>query len=805
MESRLPPVCMKYLLKKNYINTVVNAHGGNNLMKVPMKILLIHPYISFDSVDFNQALSEPLGLLYIATYAENYFGSATDIKILDLYAMGYLTKIQRGDGLIVQGVSSEDQIITLISKENPDIIGIHCNFTGYFNDAVKIATLSRKAAPNAKIVMGGAYASQDAENILLKHPFVDFIVRGEGEITFCELIESIQCGNSTEEMLGLAFRKQDGNIQINPDRKFMEDIDITLNRKFIDMEAYKIINKQSFPLAMNYPIATIMASRGCPYDCIFCSTKNMWGRRWRARSPEHVVKEIDDLVNNYGIREIAFYDDQFLINKKWVHKICDLIIARDYSLFLTLPAGTSVWLADEALLKKMKKAGFYRLCFPIESGNADTIKFIRKPVKFDVVLNIIKVANRLGFWTVANFIIGFPYETKENIKETIKFAYNCGVDWPFFFIAKPFAGSDMYNLYLREGLICEVGTNTSSGVFVAKNDTLRFKASELQQLRLDAEKGYIKYKIKWCLNPVNFFGQILPKLMSISGVLFSIKIAKLMLRGGYKRYKQNKQPYTFSMGEAVYFNKIKQFLISIPIISILLAKLYLLFNKEFKKQNQFYSAFISQNDLVFDVGACYGKKLASFLKIKANVVVVEPQEKCMNFLKKTFSNSNLIFVQKALGERECLADFYEGEDHSLSTMSEGWMTYINRNFVNTNHKWNSPYKVQVTTLDKLIKKYGIPSYIKIDVEGFELHVLKGLSHSINMISIEFIRENIHRTIECINYLNKIAPRLYNLSVGEEHKFKFTIWKKYSEIMDYFASAEIPAWGDIYIKSLKNEE
>lgn len=267
----------------------------------------------------------------------------------------------------------------------------------------------------------------------------------------------------------------------------------------------------------------------------------------------------------------------------------------------------------------------------------------------------------------------------------------------------------------------------------------------------------------------------------------------------------NKQPSAFNMGKTVYFNKIKQFLISIPIISIPLAQLYLLFNKEFKKQNQFYSTFISQNDLVFDIGACYGKKLASFLKINANVVVVEPQEKCMNFLKRTFSNSNVIFVQKALGERECLANFYEGEDHSLSTMSKGWMTYINRNFANTNHKWNSPYKVQVTTLDKLIKKYGIPSYIKIDVEGFELQVLKGLSHSINMISIEFIRENIHRTIECINYLNKVAPRLYNLSVGEEHKFKFNTWKKHSEIMDYFASAEIPTQGDIYIKSLKNEE
>lgn len=244
--------------------------------------------------------------------------------------------------------------------------------------------------------------------------------------------------------------------------------------------------------------------------------------------------------------------------------------------------------------------------------------------------------------------------------------------------------------------------------------------------------------------------------------------------------------------QAVSFNKIKQFLISLPVISIPLAKLYLLFNKEFKRQNQLYSTFIFQNDLVFDIGACYGKKLASFLKIKTKVVAVEPQKKCMNFLKKAFSNSNVIFVQKAVGEKEGRVDFYQGEDHSFSTMSKEWMTY-------TRHKWNSPYKVQVTTLDKLIKKYGIPTFIKIDVEGFELQTLKGLSHSIKMISIEFIRKNIHRTIECLNYLNKLGPHLYNLSIGEEHKFKFKTWKKYREIIDYFASAKIPIWGDVYIK------
>ena len=179
----------------------------------------------------------------------------------------------------------------------------------------------------------------------------------------------------------------------------------------------------------------------------------MWGRQWRGRSAQNVVREIEELITNYGVREIAFYDDQFLVDKKWVHDICDLIIRRKLGIFLSLPAGTSVWMADEQLLRKMKKAGFYRLNFPVESGNLRSLSFIRKPVKLNSVTEIIKSACKLGFWTSANFIIGFPYETKDEIKQTIKFAYNCGVDYPFFFIARPFPGSEMYDIYKREGLL----------------------------------------------------------------------------------------------------------------------------------------------------------------------------------------------------------------------------------------------------------------------------------------------------------------------------------------------------------------
>lgn len=254
------------------------------------------------------------------------------------------------------------------------------------------------------------------------------------------------------------------------------------------------------------------------------------------------------------------------------------------------------------------------------------------------------------------------------------------------------------------------------------------------------------------------------------------------------------------MKKIAIINKLKQFLACAPLISKPLAKLYFALNKECKEQNKFYSDFIGQGDLVFDVGACYGKKLVSFLKADANVVAIEPQEKCVDYLRRVFGADKVTFIQKALGDKEAVLDFYEGQDRSFSTASKEWMADLSRNFGEINHVWKPARKITATTLDKLVEKYGIPHFIKIDVEGFEFNVLKGLSRPVNMIAIEFIRANIPRAVKCIDYLNNMGPYSYNLTAGENYEFKFGIWKKHNEIVEYLMSKEVPVWGDIYIKS-----
>ncbi|MFA5779099.1 MAG: radical SAM protein [Elusimicrobiota bacterium] len=504
-----------------------------------MKIILIHTYITSDRKEILPTLCEPLGLISLTTYIESQFKSKVDIKILDLYAMGFNKVRKRDNGRLSIGISDEKEIIDLIKDENPEIVGIQCNFTGYANDAMEVAKVVKKALPDTVIVVGGAHASHNSENILNKHPYIDYIIRGEGEITFYEFIKAIRDGSSVCNIHGITYRDKDGNVFVTSEREIIKDINVLPipDRKYLDMKMYAHINRKVFQWARKYPAAVIMASRGCPYNCIFCSTKNMWMRRWRERSPENIIREIEELITNYGVKEICFSDDQFFVEKKWVHEICDIIIEKKYNISLSITSGVSIWLADEHLLRKMKKAGFYHLNFPIESGNLNSIRFIGKPIEPEVVLKTIKFANKLGFWTSANFLIGFPYETKKEIMETINFAYTCGVDFPDFLIATPLPGAEMYNIYKKEGLIKDE-TETDGNFFVAKCNTLHCTAEELMEIRSDAAKGFFKRKLCWYLKPSNFINYLFPKVSSLDDMRYFMKLLFLSVLGKYKRDKR---------------------------------------------------------------------------------------------------------------------------------------------------------------------------------------------------------------------------------------------------------------------------
>lgn len=485
-----------------------------------MNIVLIHPYITV--YDPNIYLSEPLGLLCLASYLKHIFGAEVQVTVLDLYVMG-ANKPKRRDDLYVLGIDDEAYVQAEINKLRPDLIGITCNFTAYAMDAIEVAAMVKRAMPAVPVVLGGAHATIEAESILRDNPCVDFVVRGEGEITLGQLVRALRGEYVIENVAGVSYRTSNQiaksteleAVVSNPPRKLIKNLD-TLpipDRSFIDMDRYKLLNKEVVWYVRKEPVATIMTSRGCPYNCIFCSTNVVWGRRWRPRSIDNVVKEIEMLVSEYGIREIVINDDQFWTKKSRVLEFCDYFIKSGLNLSFTVDSGTSPWLVDEELLIKMRQAGFYALRFPIESGNEQTLNFIRKPINLQKTKELIVMANKLGYWTSANLIIGFPFETREQIMETIRYAYDSALDFTSFLIAKPNAGSDLYEIFKSEGLL-DKNVVHASHFYRSDYDTTTMTADELNKIIAKASGGWFIHKFFFYLNPRNFYVHLFPKLKS---------------------------------------------------------------------------------------------------------------------------------------------------------------------------------------------------------------------------------------------------------------------------------------------------
>ena len=238
-----------------------------------------------------------------------------------------------------------------------------------------------------------------------------------------------------------------------------------------------------------------------------------------AHGPEYVVDEIQHCIERYGAREVVFVDDNFMLDQRWARRVFELVAERGLDVSLDVMAGVSVWTLSRSMIDAMIRAGVYRVCLPIESGNPATIAFIKKPVNLARAVEMIDYCNRRGLYTFANLIVGFPDETRADIQRTIDWGNASGLDAVHYFIATPLPGSRMYPIYEQRGWI----EHGERGAVTWRTE--HFTREELEAIAQDASRGQMLRRVRFLARPRNALRYVWPRLRSPRQVRYALRLA----------------------------------------------------------------------------------------------------------------------------------------------------------------------------------------------------------------------------------------------------------------------------------------
>ncbi|MEM0449348.1 MAG: radical SAM protein [Methanomassiliicoccales archaeon] len=335
-----------------------------------------------------------------------------------LYLASNLRK-ERDDEVVVCDAFCADwdrsELLSRIIQEKPDVIGLSCS-THTFLKAIAVLEKVREALPQSIILMGGYHATFATESILRSYPFIDYILRGEAEHSLVSLLDSLDKGDEPKTVQGICYMKK-GELVKRP-ICLVEDLD---SLPFPDRSALVGIRygytHQGIPLTFG-KFTTISSSRGCPFRCSYCSCAAFSLNRWRPRSAENVVQELEEIYSD-GFESCVFVDDNFTHDKRRVMRICELIKKR--RIRLRMYCEGRVDSASKELLLTMKKAGFDVIYFGAESASQSTLDYFNKHITPEKTAQAIANAKESGMLVITSFIFGAPVEKDEDLITTLNF------------------------------------------------------------------------------------------------------------------------------------------------------------------------------------------------------------------------------------------------------------------------------------------------------------------------------------------------------------------------------------------------
>lgn len=386
-----------------------------------MKILLVYPKpnISFDTTHCVQ-----LGLAHIAAVLEE---AGHTIRILDLNVQ-------------------EDTLEA--DTKWADAVGFYI-MTPAFNAAKKLAAQVKSIASNIPIIVGGPFPSALPEECL-KSPYIDIVIKGEGERTAEELFDALENGKSFDTIKGIYYKKEN-TIKQNPEREKIQNLDELPFPAYHLFPFYKYNPTRPTWIDARHLIpATMMTQRGCPFECNFCFSQRSG---FRAMSPARAVEHITRLRDDFGVNFVEFQDDVFNLLPRRSTEICELLIKEKVDVNWSIPNGISrVENVNQEFLQIAKDSGCVDAWFAAESGSErvrNTI--VKKRNTMQQVRDAVEAAKRVGFETGAFFVLGHPDESKEEMQQTINFACSLPIDRAQFTISTPFPGTDLYRMIQNAG------------------------------------------------------------------------------------------------------------------------------------------------------------------------------------------------------------------------------------------------------------------------------------------------------------------------------------------------------------------
>ncbi|MEM3228522.1 MAG: radical SAM protein [Candidatus Micrarchaeaceae archaeon] len=388
-----------------------------------MKILFVSPPTISAIRDIIGTTGPPLGLAYLAAVARD---KGHEVKIVDALA----------DNLTF------DDVKKTISLYSPDIVAI-TSTTSMIPDAYNIAKIAKEVSKNIITMIGGPHATFVPAMVLQECNDMDFVIKGEGELVFSNLLDALAKGKKLEEVKGISYR-HGGMIKDNMPEMLINNID-TLPMPALDllpMDKYEVDGTQ---------FGTVMTSRGCPYNCIFCSSSLQFGKRWRGHSVDRVIEELKILREKYKKKEIEFLDDTFTLNMNRALELTKRI--NEEGLDISWSASARVNLFSDEIAASMKKAGAHTIYFGIESASQETLNFIGKGITPELAMRAVEKATNAGLHSLGSFIIGFPEETKDDVNKTLSFSKKIGVTFAQFTIATPYPGTRLWDYVIKNGLL----------------------------------------------------------------------------------------------------------------------------------------------------------------------------------------------------------------------------------------------------------------------------------------------------------------------------------------------------------------